>query len=92
MKRVRIARYVDGTEVREGDKIKYRQADGGVLPPGGYRYGVAKKFPYSEREREAMMRHNEKIGMLWLDPEELHLFDGESHFNIVGHVVHKVVE
>ncbi len=38
---MRIARYTDGTLVREGDRIRYHQAPGGMLPHGDWRYGIA---------------------------------------------------
>jgi hypothetical protein len=43
----RPARYTDGTLVRHGDKIRYHQAPGGLLPPGAgadgdiWNYGTA---------------------------------------------------
>lgn len=40
-----VPRYTDGTEVREGDPIRYHQAPGGVFPPGDWQYGVASMFP-----------------------------------------------
>ena len=92
MERIRIARYTDGTLVQEGDRIRYHQAPGGIFAPGDWRYGVAKKYPRTERELESMAAYNERHGVLSLDPDELYLFDGEHHYNIVGHVVEAVSE
>lgn len=40
--------YTDGTQVREGDHIRYHQAPGGLLPHGNWRYGVATYLPGSD--------------------------------------------
>lgn len=41
-KLTRIPRYTDGSLVVDGDKIRYHQAPGGMLPHGEFIYGVAK--------------------------------------------------
>lgn len=37
-----LPRYTDGTQVTAGDRVRYRQAPGGILPPSTeWRYGTA---------------------------------------------------
>lgn len=79
---VRVARYADGALVQEGDKIRYHQAPGGLLPAGNWVYGTARKF--SRREDDDFS-----------NPEELYLFlvndrGLNRYYGIVGHVVEPV--
>lgn len=41
--------YTDGTRVREGDRIRFHQAPGGLFPPGDWRSGVAAYLPGQSR-------------------------------------------
>lgn len=89
--RTRIATYIDGSEVKEGDKIRYRQAPGGLLASSGeWRYGVAFKRPIVPEELARIRAFNEKQGYVLLDPDELYLKEGNRLYYIVGHQVEKV--
>lgn len=80
------ATYTDGTNVKAGDRIRYRQAPGGVLPPSrDWKHGVAAVFPpYQKPETAEIMR---KFGM---DPDELCLRTSEGrYFDIGGHEVER---
>lgn len=37
--------YTDGTQVQDGDKARYHQAPGGLLPHGDWKYGVIVAMP-----------------------------------------------
>lgn len=84
----RIATYTDGTEVQEGDRIRYRQAPGGLLPASpDWCEGVAGKMrefvESPDRAREATSNG--------IDVEELMLIcDDGSRRSIVGHIVERV--
>lgn len=90
-----IATYTDGSEVAEGDSIRYHQAPGGLMPHGDWQYGVARKFPRSPEEVERMLAFNEREGFLALDPDELHLHNvdtqGRDRYYMIagGHIVER---
>ena len=68
-----IARYTDGTIVKEGDRVRYHQRPGGLMSPprnpdGSIKWheGIAAKYPpYQERREELLARGH-------IDPDELH--------------------
>lgn len=73
-----IARYTDGTPVEEGDRIRYRQAPGGILPAsGGWTYGVARKYPHAPEQlarwADYVAAQAAKGLSTMFDPDELHL-------------------
>lgn len=95
-----IARYTDGEEIGEGDKIRYRQRPGGMLPANPeWTYGTAEKFPHTQREIEGMRAWKEKMGdASLLDPNKLYLKtvvtdwrgNERTEFrHIVGHIVER---
>lgn len=70
------ARYTDGTPVSEGDRIRYRQAPGGLVPrSSAWRYGYAEKLarPYSDSPNELY----------------LHCIDYRWYY-LVGHEIERV--
>lgn len=71
----RIARYTDGTPVRKGDLIRYRQTSGGILPASKeWTYGVAMKYPHTPESVNRMRAFNKSQGgKTLLDPDELYL-------------------
>lgn len=75
----RVALYTDGTPVLHGDRIRYHQAPGGLIPPGPWREGVAALWPGRIRNPAE-----------WLDPAELYLYDDGHFYWIVGHVVERL--
>ena len=103
MNRTRIATYTDGTPVREGDRIRYQQTPGGLIPASGeWTYGIAAKRPYSDEERASMEAFNEKQGYVALDPDEIYLCREEpirwgssetrpGYYYIVSHIVERVI-
>lgn len=96
MDTARTPTYTDSTEVKEGDKIRYRQAPGGLLPASPeWTYGVATTYPRSEGERERMEAFNRSQGYIALDPDELVLCADESYgkgkvyYNIYSHIIER---
>lgn len=84
------ATYLDGSAVREGDSIRYRQAAGGLMARSEeWRYGTAKPFPHTDAERESSRIAGERWGYV-RNLDVLCLFDGQRYFNISGHEVEKV--
>ena len=49
--RAALVLYTDGTPVQAGDRIRYHQAPGGMLPHGDWVYGVAPHLPEEQRYR-----------------------------------------
>lgn len=92
----RVARYRDGSPVREGDKIRYHQAPGGMLPHGDWQYGVAVHLDDETRQKYAKWNPTGRYGDTF-DPERLYLLDTELSetsgwprmFDIAGHVVER---
>lgn len=84
--------YTDGTRVREGDRVRYRQAPGGLLPPPSdadgkalWQEGVAVKFPHGQRGYE---RSAARGGV---DPDELHLLaDNGRHYRMAPHIIERL--
>ena len=68
--------FTDGTEVRAGDRVRYKQAPGGMLPPSqDWKYGVAEPFvPHA--------------GYDWADELSLHAEDGRW-YNLGGHIIER---
>lgn len=98
----RTARYTDGTPVREGDRIRYRQTPGGILPASPeWKRGTARKFPHTPEAVARIRAYNDRFGGdTLLDPDELYLFREETtggyrpelrpaYFHIVGHIVER---
>lgn len=94
------AKYTDGTPVREGDSIRYRQQPGGLLPAGDWKYGTAALFPPHQERREQLEAFNRAEGYLALDPDELHLMRDEpiggyntetrkAYYHIAGHIIER---
>lgn len=83
----RIATYTDGDEVIEGDRIRYRQAPGGLMAPSSdWLEGVAVKMQEfaddPERRRRALDNG--------IDVDELVLDAGDGgRYSIVGHIVER---
>lgn len=46
--------YTDGTRVKEGDRIRYHPAPGGILPHGDWHYGVAAYMPDERRDSDEL--------------------------------------
>lgn len=95
-----IATYTDGTPVKIGDPIRYRQQPGGLLPAGDWKYGVAGLFPQYQERREQLEAFNRAEGYTALDPDELHLVREEpiggyntgtrkAYYHIVGHIIER---
>lgn len=87
--------YTDGTPVRAGDRIRYHQAPGGLLPPPSdgrgnvaWREGVA--IPLSERDNPTPERRAQMIGY-GIDPDELVLRDRDGRcYGLLGHVIERL--
>lgn len=77
------AKYTDGTPVQEGDRVRYHQTPGGLLPPGDWREGVAVPYPYPEDRREGLIAAG-------VDPDELHVFDGEHYYHAAPHIIERL--
>lgn len=75
--------YTDGTPVQEGDRIRYHQTPGGLLPHGDWTYGTAAKVPTHYRQAPY-------VGA-YLDPDELYLFDGQRYFHMAPHIIERDV-
>ncbi len=96
-----IALYTDGTPVQPGDKIRYRQQPGGLLPAGDWKEGIAALFPHTPEAVERIRKYNESHGgETLLDPDELHLQREEpvggystatrtAYYHIAGHIVER---
>jgi hypothetical protein len=70
--------YTDGTQVREGDQIRYHQAPGGLMAHGDWRYGVAARLPEDRQGRTFPIN-------------ELHLLAADGHYyTLFGHVIERV--
>lgn len=79
----RTAHYTDGTPVKEGDRIRYHQAPGGILPPPMH-YRNGELTPW--REGVATMSSHRIFGEY-----ELVLEDEQGHqYGIVGHVIERL--
>ena len=79
----RTANYTDGSPVQEGDRIRYHQAPGGILPPPMH-YRNGKRTPW--REGVATMSRRPIFGEY-----ELVLEDEQGrHYGIVGHVIERL--
>ncbi|MFZ2242788.1 MAG: hypothetical protein WAV90_25090 [Gordonia amarae] len=82
-----IAAYTDGTLVRAGDRIRYRQQPGGLM--GAYpqwREGVASRHP--KYRDDAARREAIACG---LDVDELVLLDANGNtYTIAGHIVERL--
>lgn len=96
----RTAKYTDDTPVQEGDKIRFKQAPGGILPASDeWVYGTAEKFPYLPDFRARMLAYSERMnGETLLDPDELYLrtvvtnwqgVERTEHRHIVSHIVER---
>lgn len=69
--------YMDGTPVKPGDRIRYQQASGGLLPPGEtWRYGIA--VVASDEHTWPGRR-----------PTLLMQADEGGLYNIVGHIIER---
>jgi hypothetical protein len=89
--------YSDGSLVVEGDRLRYHQALGGMMPPGAdengdiWNYGVAVKIPAyasdSDR-RERAASHGRDVDELVLRCES-GPYKG-SHCNLFGHVIERI--
>lgn len=97
--RTRIPTYTDGTEVKEGDRIRYRQTPGGLLPASPeWTEGIAAKYPHTKEERERMDAFNLSQGYIALDPDELFLQTQKpngygtrtSYFYIYSHIIERI--
>lgn len=77
------ALYTDNTPVVEGDRIRAKQQPGGLLPPGGWREGIAVPFPNHVENAEA-------VSGAGMDPFELHLFDGKGYMHIAPHIIERL--
>ena len=95
-----VSTYTDGTPVKIGDRIRYRQQPGGLLPAGDWKEGVAAIPPwYLEPEKRArMIAFNEREGYLALDPDEIHMealdnpgtrYERTAYYMIAGHIVER---
>lgn len=85
----RIAKYTDGTSVQEGDRIRFKQASGGILPPSEeWRYGVARPDRRNPEVQELHAAYAARMGIDF-NRDELYLFDDGRYFNIVGHIVER---
>lgn len=51
--------YTDGSRVQEGDRIRFHQVPGGLLPPGDWRYGEAAYMPGSESKELLLKDDND---------------------------------
>jgi hypothetical protein len=65
--------YTDGTQVQEGDPIRYHQAPGGLMAHGDWRYGTAVRLP---------VRHMGTWELVLQDA------DGR-HYSLYGHVIER---
>lgn len=69
--------YTDGTRVREGDRIRYHQAPGGLMAHGDWRYGIAAHLPDDHQNRRFPV-------------SELHLLaDDGRHYGLYSHVIER---
>ena len=83
----RIATYTDGTEVSEGDRIRYRQAPGGLMAPSAeWVEGVAVKMQEFVDDPDRRQRALEN----GIDVDELVLDAGDGgRYSIVSHIVER---
>jgi hypothetical protein len=99
------ALYTDGTPVQEGDRVRYHQCPGGLLPPESnpdgtikWHIGTAAKYPPYVERREELQTFNAKQGYLALDPDELHCkYDvrsgwGGEYGHMAPHIIERLAE
>lgn len=67
--------YTDGTAVREGDRIRYHQAPGGLMAHGDWVYGVAVRLPVPHMGTWELVLRGDDDG---------------RHYNLFGHVIEPV--
>ena len=95
-----IARYTDGTPVREGDRVRYHQTPGGIMAPetdrdGNIKWheGIAVKIPWYQGDENRERR--ESAIRAGIDPDELALdyFDRSGfHASGYGHMAPHIIE
>jgi len=86
--------YTDGSEVKEGDRVRYHQTPGGLLSPetnldGSIKWheGIAEKYPRSDEERARLLERG------IMDPDELHCHKFErSVWGEWGHMAPHIIE
>ena len=94
----RTATYTDGSLVREGDRIRYHQALGGLMSPSVdangsmWKYGTAVRLYQSDDERARAIEHMQDVDELVIefDPEYRSVWGGRGH--LFSHVIERVVE
>lgn len=77
--------YADGTIVRAGDRIRYKQAPGGMLPPSGdWTYGTAEWTV-------ARPDHHATTLDLGMDPYWMVLTaENGRKYNLPGHIIERI--
>lgn len=87
----RICRYTDGTEVREGDRVRSHQAPGGMMSPATdingnviFKYGTAGVIDMTQEKFDRAVARGAAPGTLKLFGD-----DGFT-YNLLGHVIERI--